>query len=31
MKVKDKRNETGQGRFPEQEFHDAMDAVIGHN
>ena len=29
-KVKDKRNETGQGRFPEWEFYDAMDAVMGH-
>ena len=29
-KVKDKYNETGQGHFPEWEFYDAMDAVIGH-
>ena len=29
-KIKDKRNETGQGRFPEWEFYDAMDAVMGH-
>lgn len=29
-KVKDKRNETGQGRYPEWDFFDAMDNVLGH-
>lgn len=29
-KVKDKHNGTGQGHFPEWEFYDAMDAVMGH-
>ena len=28
--MKDKCNETGQGRFPEWEFYDTMDAVVGH-
>ena len=29
-KVKDRHKETGQGRFPEWEFYDAMDDAIGH-
>ena len=29
-KVKDKRNETGQECFPEWEFYDALDGVMGH-
>jgi len=29
-KVKDKCNETGQGCFPEWEFYDALDGVMGH-
>ena len=29
-KIKDKRNETGQGRYPEWNFFDAMDNVLGH-
>ena len=29
-KVKDKRSETGQGRYPEWDFYDAMDNVLGH-
>ena len=28
-KVKDKHEETGQGCFPEWEFYDALDAVVG--
>jgi len=29
-KIKDKRNETGQGRYPEWDYFDAMDDVMGH-
>ena len=29
-KVKDKRSEIGQGRYPEWDFYDAMDNVLGH-
>ena len=29
-KVKDKRNETGQGRYPDWDFFDPMDNVLGH-
>ena len=29
-KIKDKRKETGQGRYPEWDYFDAIDAVIGH-
>ena len=29
-KVKDKRDEIGQGRYPEWEFYDALDDVLGH-
>ena len=29
-KVKDKRKETGQGRYPEWDYFDAIDGVIGH-
>jgi len=28
-KVKDRRKETGEGRFPEWDFYDAMDDAIG--
>lgn len=29
-KIKDKRNKTGEGRFPEWDYFDAMDAILGH-
>lgn len=29
-KVKDKRNKTGEGRFPEWDYFDSMDAILGH-
>jgi len=29
-KIKDKRKETGQGRYPEWDYFDAMDEVMGH-
>ncbi len=28
--VKDKRNNTGQGRYPEWDYFDAIDEVLGH-
>ena len=29
-KISDKRKETGQGRYPEWDYYDAMDSVLGH-
>ena len=29
-KISDKRKKTGQGRYPEWDFYDAMDGVLGH-
>ena len=29
-KISDKRKETGQGRYPEWDYYDAMDCVLGH-
>ena len=29
-KINDKRKETGQGRYPEWEYYDAIDCVLGH-
>ena len=29
-KISDKRKETGQGRYPEWDYYDAMDGVLGH-
>ena len=29
-KISDKRKETGQGRYPEWDYYDAMDEVLGH-
>ena len=29
-KIKDKQNETGQGRYPEWNYFDCMDAVLDH-
>ena len=29
-KISDKRKETGQGRYPEWDYYDAMDRVLGH-
>ena len=29
-KIIDKRNTTGEGRYPEWEFYDATDAILGH-
>ena len=29
-KIKDKREETGQGRYPDWDFFDALNDVIGH-
>ena len=29
-KIKDKRNKTGEGRFPECDYFDAMDTILGH-
>ena len=29
-KVKDKRNKTGEGRYPEWDYFDSMDAILGH-
>ena len=29
-KIKDKRGKTGEGRYPEWDYFDAMDAVLGH-
>ena len=29
-KIKDKRNKTGEGRFPEWDYFDAIDAILGH-
>ena len=28
--MKDKRNSTGEGRYPEWEYFDAMDTILGH-
>ena len=29
-KVKDKRDKTGEGRYPEWDYFDALDAILGH-
>ena len=29
-KVKDKREKTGEGRYPEWDYFDALDAILGH-
>ena len=29
-KISDKRKETGQGRYPEWEYYDAINRVLGH-
>ena len=29
-RIRDKRQETGQGRYPEWDYYDAMDGVLGH-
>ena len=29
-KIKDKRNKTGEDRFPEWDFFDVLDAILGH-
>ena len=29
-KVKDKRNKTGEGRYPEWDYFDALNAILGH-
>ena len=29
-KVKDKRGKSGEGRYPEWEYFDALDAILGH-
>ena len=29
-KIKDKRNKTGEGRFPEWDYFDPMDEILGH-
>ena len=29
-KIKDKRKKTGQGRYPEWDYFDALDAILGH-
>ena len=29
-KIKDKRDETGQGQYPEREYFDALHEVLGH-
>ena len=29
-KIKDKRNKTGEGRFPEWDYFDTMDEILGH-
>ena len=28
--VRDKRNTTGKGRYPEWDFYDAIDTILGH-
>ena len=30
QKIKNKWNETGQGRYPEWDYFDAMDNILGH-
>ena len=30
-KVKDKRGKTGEGRYPEWDYFDALDAILGHS
>ena len=29
-RIRDKRQETGQGKYPEWDYHDAMNGVLGH-
>ena len=29
-KISDKRKETGQGRYPEWDYYDAVDLILGH-
>ena len=30
-RISDRRKETGEGRYPEWDCFDAIDAVLGHN